>query len=129
MGQPIRYNSLVMLPSSVMHDSIIYTVTAVADSAFMGHDEIETLVIPATVSSIGDNAFAGCLSLGFLQVLALQPPEAAPTSFDHVAAGLRLVVPCGTAADYANDVEWLYFRHIEDGCASDAPVIRVIRRH
>lgn len=129
MGQPIRYNSLVMLPSSVAHDSIIYTVTAVADSAFMGHDEIETLVIPATVTSIGDNAFAGCLSLGFLQVLALQPPVAAPTSFDHVAAGLRLVVPCGTAADYANDVEWLYFRHIEDGCASDAPVIRVIRRH
>ena len=128
MGQPIRYNAILTLPSAVAHDSVLYSVTAIADSAFMGHDEIETVVIPTSVTVIGANAFADCLSLAHLQVLSPQPPEAAPTSFDHVDATLLLSVPCGSANAYSNDVEWLYFRRIDDGCTPSVPHIRVIRR-
>lgn len=128
MGQPIRYSSLLTLPAAVEHDGLRYTVTALADSAFMGHDELETVCLPATVTRIGDYAFAGCLSLESLAVQAAVPPEAYPASFDRVDALLRLAVPCGSAEAYANDAEWLYFRNILEDCAPRTPSIRVIRK-
>ena len=128
MGQPIRYSAVLTLPATVEHDSILYTVTAIADSAFTGHNEIEALTIPATVSSIGDDAFAGCQALEGISVYAAVPPEVSPTAFDHVNAQLRLTVPCGSGNAYTNDTEWLYFRNVVEDCSSVKPRIRVVRK-
>ncbi|MBP5528192.1 MAG: leucine-rich repeat protein [Bacteroidales bacterium] len=128
MGQSIRYNTVLLLPDTVEHEGLRYAVTALADSAFMGHDEIEKVYIPATVTHIGDNAFAGCLALQSLTVLTAVPPEAFPASFDRVDARLRLTVPCGSGNAYANDAEWLYFRNIIENCPHATPIIRVIRK-
>ena len=128
MGQPIRYNAVLIIPDTVEHDGLRYVVTALADSAFMGHDEIETVSIPVTVTRIGDYAFADCSALSHLTVLNAVPPEAFPASFDHVDAQLRLSVPCGTGNVYANDAEWLYFRNIIERCSHARPIIRVVRK-
>lgn len=128
LGQPIRYNTVLKIPATVERDGLSYTVVALSDSAFMGHDEIEKVYIPSTVTYIGDYAFAGCISLERLVVHAAVPPEANPASFDRVDAMLYLSVPCGSANAYSNDAEWLYFRNLSEDCASRAPSIRVIRR-
>lgn len=128
MGQPIRYNAILMLPATVEHDGATYTVTALADSAFLEHDELETVCLPATLTRIGDHAFDGCLALGSLIVLAATPPEAFPASFDRVDAQLRLAVPCGSGNAYRNDAEWLYFRNLVEDCATTPPRIRVIHK-
>lgn len=128
MGQPIRYNNVLTIPDTVEHEGRRYVVTTLADSAFMGHDEIETVSIPVTVTRIGDYAFADCSALSHLTVLNAVPPEAFPASFDHVDAQLRLSVPCGTGNVYANDAEWLYFRNIIERCSHARPIIRVVRK-
>lgn len=128
MGQPIRYSAILTLPAQVEHDGQRYTVVALSDSAFMGHDEIESVSLPATVTRIGEHALAGCLSLESLVVQAAEPPEAFPASFDRVDAQLRLTVPCGSVDAYANDAEWLYFRNLREACAPSTPHIRVIRK-
>lgn len=128
MGQPIRYNAVLAIPDTVEHEGRRYAVTALADSAFMGHDEIETVSLPVTVTRIGDYAFAGCSALSHLAVHTAVPPEAFAASFDRVDAMLWLSVPCGSGNAYANDAEWLYFRNLLEDCARTTPRIRVIRR-
>ena len=128
MGQPIRYSASLTLPAVVEHNGLQYKVTTLSDSAFMGHDEIESLCIPTTVTYIGDYAFAGCLSLESIAVQAIAPPEANPASFDRVDAGLNLIVPCGSGIAYTNDAEWLYFRNLNEDCSHVKPVIRVIKK-
>ena len=128
MGQPIRYSAVLTLPASVEHEGRHYTVTTLADSAFMGHDELEAVCLPPTVTRVGDYAFAGCCALESLTVQAAVPPEAFPASFDRVDARLTLTVPCGSARAYANDAEWLYFRRLGEDCTHATPRIRVIRK-
>ena len=43
-------------------------VVAVADSAFSGHSEIESVVLPESLISIGDGAFSGCANLSSVTV-------------------------------------------------------------
>jgi BspA type Leucine rich repeat region (6 copies) len=57
-GEP-PLSGAVTLPSSVNG----YTVTAIGDDAF-GEDNITSVLIPSTVSSIGPEAFVDCVDLG-----------------------------------------------------------------
>ena len=40
-----------------------YTITAIADSAFEGNSNLQSVTIPEGVTSIGDDAFSGCSAL------------------------------------------------------------------
>lgn len=50
------------LPSSVTNDGVTYTVTAIKDEAFKW-SEITKLVLPATIDTIGMQAFGSCAKL------------------------------------------------------------------
>ena len=132
MGQRVCYSDSLLLPATVEHEGVVYTVTSVADSAFAGHDELRAVVLPSTVERLGDLAFAECRGLERLVVLASVPPVAAPATFDRTDARLLLTVPCGCREAYEDDVEWLYFRNVTEDCFGlpdpRRPVIRVIRR-
>jgi len=116
MGQSIRYNDTLVLPATVERNGIIYTVTALADSAFACHAELREVVLPVTLAVIGDAAFAYCTGLGRLTVLSDTPPEASPTSFNRVNTNTLLTVPCGSLASYEDVIEWLYFRQRKENC-------------
>ena len=51
------------IPSSVIYNSITYTVTSIGDYAFKGCNGLTSVVIPNSVTSIGNNAFSNCSSL------------------------------------------------------------------
>ena len=58
------------IPSTVTIDDVVYSVTSIADSAFLGCDKfIGDLVIPNTVRSVGVRAFRDCV--GFDGTLTL----------------------------------------------------------
>jgi len=132
MGQRILYNDTLVLPDVTVIDDVTYTVVALADSAFAGHSELRAVVLPSTLTTIGDMAFANCTGLSSLTVPVTEPPLAFPASFDRTDAGLSLVVPCGTSEAYQNDVEWVYFHNVAEDCQrfSDprSAKIRVVRR-
>lgn len=131
MGQRICYCDTLLVPATVEHDGESYTVTMLSDSAFSGHGELKAVVLPSTLRHIGDMAFANCSGLNYINVLAEQPPTAEPTSFDRTDAHLLLIVPCGTAMAYADDMEWIYFRNMIEACDAAnrrSPHIRVMHR-
>lgn len=56
------YGNLV-IPETVEHERIIYSVTKIKSYAFAGCYSLTSVVIPNTVTDIGDNAFAGDMGL------------------------------------------------------------------
>lgn len=54
---PNEYNGNVTIPSTIIYNGIIYTVTAISESAFRDCDSLKTVVIPKSVTNIGMFAF------------------------------------------------------------------------
>ena len=50
----------LVIPAAVMHNGIVYTVTAIGSWAFSECYGLTSVAIPNTVTDIGDHAFYGC---------------------------------------------------------------------
>ena len=53
----------VVIPSSVEHNNVTYSVTSIGDSAFYGCSGLTSVTIPNGVTSIGEYAFFACSGL------------------------------------------------------------------
>ena len=42
---------------------VTYTVIGITDEAFQGEAQLEEIIIPSTITSIGKNAFSGCTGI------------------------------------------------------------------
>ena len=51
------------IPATVKHNGVEYKVTEIAEGAFVTNTVLTDITIPASITSIGDNAFAGCSNL------------------------------------------------------------------
>ena len=51
------------IPSTVAYNNIMYSVTSIANNAFISNKELVSITIPESVTSIGDDAFYNCSSL------------------------------------------------------------------
>lgn len=69
-------------------DSLVFAV--IGEKAFMGLTDVESVIIPDTITEIGDSAFAGCLSLGSITL-----PDSVST------IGVKVFVSC-TQLRYAD---------------------------
>ena len=59
-----KYAGNLVIPSTVQdNDGVDYTVSAISGYAFLGCVELQNVVIPNTVTEIGDDAFGRCSSL------------------------------------------------------------------
>ena len=53
----------VVIPSSVEHNNVTYSVTSIGGSAFYGCSDLTSISIPNSVTSIRDGAFRVCIGL------------------------------------------------------------------
>lgn len=61
---PMDYsNENVVVPSRISDSKLTYDVTAIAANAFKDNKIIKTIVIPDSVTKIGEGAFSGCTNL------------------------------------------------------------------
>lgn len=58
-----RTSGSLVIPDTVVHDSVAYVVRKIGSQAFKGCTGLTSVTIPATVDSIGNSAFANCYSL------------------------------------------------------------------
>ena len=62
------FTTNLVIPSSVVHGANTYSVTSVGEAAFM-YSNLLTVTIPASVRTIGDEAFLECWSLSSVTIL------------------------------------------------------------
>ncbi len=53
----------LVIPDTVVHDSVAYVVRVIGSHAFEGCTGIGSVTIPATIDSIGNSAFSGCTGI------------------------------------------------------------------
>lgn len=64
------YSGCVIIPDSVTHNGITYTVNAIINGAFTGCKNLSSIVIPQTITTIDYIVFGGCKNLTNVYYLA-----------------------------------------------------------
>lgn len=115
----VLYNSsldeLIIFP--VKHNNSEYSVSAdvvsIAPYAFFNAKGLVALKLPSTVTTIGKDAFIGCVNLARLQVAALTPPLCQNDCFENVSkTRCELQVPFGCRSYYWVAPVWSEFNKI-----------------
>ena len=63
----------VSIPESVTHNGVEYKVTEISEGAFQNNTSLTEVKIPASITSIGPNAFAGCKNLQAITINIIVP--------------------------------------------------------
>ena len=90
------YEGNVIIPPTVTHNGVNYSVTRIDDHAFDDSD-VTSISIPNTVKSIGNSAFAYCVLLTDIQI-----PSSVTTFGSSIFTGSGLINPiaCGNRLLY-----------------------------
>ena len=96
------------------------TVTTIENCAFMDCAGLTSIVIPASVSSIGFWAFRAT-GLTMMTVEATTPPELSyvdpwHSTFGGVSLDIPIYIPCGTLEAYQNAEVWSRFTNFIEMC-------------
>ena len=120
--------SNVTIPEEIVVDGEPVPVTAIGTGAFF-MQPIESVIIPASVSFIGNGAFAGCALLQDIYCRAVTPPTLGidfsrqalfvtrsgdvPSQFKEVNLNTCVLhVPVGSSYQYRSDAGWGVFENI-----------------
>lgn len=116
------------IPETVNHDGVTYQVTSIGESAFQNNTVLEQVTIPSSVTSIGNNAFAGCVNLKAIYTYATEPVNLAKVRtrsdarsvFDGVdKETCILYVPQGCVEKYRVAEGWNEFKNIQEFSGTD----------
>jgi len=87
----------IVLPTTADFDGDTYTVTQIAERAFMDYTGITAVTLPKTLSTIEPEAFAGCT-----QLVSINTPQPLSVIGDYAFAGCRSLTAFSLEASISN---------------------------
>lgn len=84
-------------------------LTSIGESAFANCVSLPKITLPAKLQTIGEEAFAGCDALTSITSKATTPPTASDNTFSQATYNGQLVIPDGTENAYAEAAGWRNF--------------------
>jgi hypothetical protein len=90
----------VVIPGSVTHGNVSYTVAIIAKPAFASKIYIESLVIPSVVETIDEGTFNACSKLKWIESKIDNPISISNNVFANYAA--TLFIPSNKVTEYEN---------------------------
>ena len=105
-----EYSGEVIIPESVEHEDVVYSVTSIGQSAFKDCSGLTSVTIPNSVTSIGNYAFAYCPELLDVYCYAENVPSTASNTFESSPIeNATLHVPVGSIESYRETEPWSRF--------------------
>ena len=109
---PTFTGDAVTIAGSVKIGGKAYTVTAIADQAFTRKTGIKSIVIPASIETIGKAAFSFCTGLESIECQAATVPAAGATAFYKINPAISVTVPSASVESYKAADGWKMFTGI-----------------
>lgn len=95
-----KYYGTVIIPETVLHNGVTYTVTAIGNNAFYGCNSLTSVTIPNSVTSIGNNAFSNCTGLTYIEI-PINVTSIGSNAFSDCAGLTSITIPNNvTSIDY-----------------------------
>lgn len=111
-SNPLEYAQHLFMDGKEIADLIIpNSVTSIGNQAFLGCSSLTSVTIPNSVTSIGDYAFEGCENLISVTSKAKNPPTLGYDVFDGTPVN-NLYVPIGSKSAYEAASGWDWFENI-----------------
>ncbi|MDE7467599.1 MAG: leucine-rich repeat domain-containing protein, partial [Muribaculaceae bacterium] len=112
-GKP-NGNGELNIPSGIQWNDVEYKVISIAPQAF-ADDAITSVVLPETMLSVGNQAFAQCPNIATVTALSTTPPTMDDDGFAaDVYTKAQLKVVGSAVTDYQNAPGWRSFATIRD---------------
>ena len=113
----------VVIPATITPDETEYTLTIIDENAFQDCSKIKSVVLPAGILVIREDAFSRCEGLKDLTVMSPQPPRLSSDAFDKSALNsVTIHVPAEALATYQADDMWKNFETIVAYDSSVVPI-------
>ena len=85
------------------------SVTEIGENAFVGCGKLRTVEIGNSIEIIGDDAFLGCTAIYSISIGAIIPPIVESSTFWSVSRTAQIKVPCNAVAAYQASTYWNEF--------------------
>lgn len=92
---------------------------------YIYNELVTNLIIPETVTTIGNYAFSGCNGLTSITTHAETPPTIFSSTFYNCPQSIPVYVPCGSLAAYQSAAYWNEFANIQETCSQSQNVTLV----
>ena len=103
----------VVIPATITAEGTEYTLAIIDENAFQDCSKIQSVVLPAGILIIREDAFSGCEGLKDLTVLAPEPPLLSNDAFNKLAfSNITIHVPAEALVAYQTDDAWKNFEAI-----------------
>lgn len=102
-----KYYGKEVIPSEFTHYAQTYQVVGIKSYAFNSSDKLKSIVIPQTVTTIGEDAFTGCSILESITCKAKTPPEIRDLFAGYMSQYFQEIrVPQSSVDAYKNALGW-----------------------
>lgn len=102
-----KYYGKEVIPSEFTHYAQTYQVVGIKSYAFNYSDKLKSIVIPQTVTTIGEDAFIGCSILESITCKAKTPPEIRDLFAGYMSQYFQEIrVPQSSVDAYKNALGW-----------------------
>lgn len=78
----------------------------IGNDAFKNITSLQSIYLPESVDSIGDNSFYGCSNLTEVYLMSEIPPTLGSSVFNGVSSTLKIYVPSGFVGAYQSADGW-----------------------
>ena len=109
---PIEIDSYSFNESSLRSVVLPNTITKIGDTAFSNSLNLAIINIPGSVTNLG-NAFSGCKNLRHI-ISGIENPTSCWSAFNNIATDAHLYVPVGTLSKYKSTGGWMKISNIAE---------------
>lgn len=107
---------IAVMPNNKGDFNVAKGITKIHNYGFSGCSKLTKIVLPNTITTIGDEVFSGNNSLSIIRLYSKEVPVLGHNAFTDISKSeIKLQIPSGTKNHYKRNAQWKDFDIVEFG--------------